>query len=119
MFESTEFFPLSFHKQAVTFSSTFFYLSIVYKPGIKFSNIRMSVRSLPSIQTSLRSVLRISKSHRKVSEKAVHQKKHTAVHQISYSTVEPRLSHLRLTDLSGYPTYCTELSTPRYPTKIG
>ena len=34
-------------------------------------------------------------------------------------TVEPRLSDIRLTDLPGYPTYHTEPSTPRYPTKIG
>ena len=35
------------------------------------------------------------------------------------NTVEPRLSEIRLIDLPGYPTYHTEPSTPRYPTKIG
>ena len=39
--------------------------------------------------------------------------------KIRISTVEPRLSDLRFTDLPGYPTYQTKPSTPRYPTEIG
>ena len=34
------------------------------------------------------------------------------------TTLEPRLYDIQLTDLPRYPTYHTELSTTRNPTKI-
>ena len=42
-----------------------------------------------------------------------------SVPSLNRDTVKPRLSDIRSTYIPDYPTHYTELSTPRYPIKIG